>query len=401
MKNLTTCYTYNMKVITIIQERSYNNIDNFRWIRGQKGDKNFILDAKNAYFKGEIFNNLNINVNLTNKNLSIDYLNVEHDAGNYYGKSKLDISGIKPHLYIDLKFLKLSPEFFKLFLLEEKELEKQIKAQNHKLDTSTLNFYGISNFDTTFNLAVDNLSLPNLKLENLLINGTSNEGNFNFTNINADIFKGKVTANGHLSTIRPIYNLNLGIGFTNIDPSMLTNYLVNYSNNSGYLSSSGTLETKGLNQKDFVENLQGNFKILAKNVCHNGFSIEELMEIPSFSTSYDDKMKRIKYYTNYGETKFDEISGYLIINNGTAILDNLKVQNKLFSGASNIAYNFLNDELKASSKFSFLLKKGEKPLVIDFSNSGKINNQTSTVNYQDLDSYIRNKENNNNNNNVN
>ena len=45
----------------------------------------------------------------------------------------------------------------------------------------------------------------------------------NFKNIGAQAFNGNIKANGNISMQRPVYSVQLGLGLSNVNPSLLLN----------------------------------------------------------------------------------------------------------------------------------------------------------------------------------
>ncbi len=367
----------------------YDNFNDFSYFRNHSGFKNIALFASNVYLKKELFSDFNVNVDLDENSGRVDLLDIYHKLANFSGKISLDISDIKPAIDIDMKFSNLSEDFFRAFDIKKSAVNKSQDLNSGKND-EVINFYSIGQVDLKFALEVDNLALGGVTVKNLITSGTGRDQELKIASFDADIFNGKVVANGGVYINSPFYQLQFGVGFQNIDPGMFTEYMIGDGNNSGYLSASGYVSSKGSKKDDFSKNLSGNFKFLGKSILHKGFSIQELIDITSFTTSYEDKIKRIQYYTRYGDSLFDDVSGFLTIEKGIIKIDNMKIRNKYLIGASNILYSLVDNNFNSSTVFSFLLKKGEKPINLIFTTTGVVGDLKNSVDYKELDDYVQN-----------
>lgn len=215
-----------------------------------------------------------------------------------------------------------------------------------------------------------------------------NQG-INFNNISAEAFNGEVKANGNISTLRPIYSMQLGLGLGNINPSLLLNKLINYDNNSGYMSASGVFLSKGINFTEIRQNLTGSINVEGKNIQYNGLGLVELAYIRQLQTNLDYKLKRLNYYSQYGETQFYNVSGTINIKNSIAEMINLKLTNERLTGLLNLIYSFSDNYLNANSKFSFIPVSNSNPITINITNSRTLANTKTAVDVYALESYLR------------
>jgi hypothetical protein len=368
--------------------------NNLNYLRGQKGIKNFIFKVNDVVLKKELFSNVNVNLDVSRYAVKLDHLNVEHQLARYNGKVQLDLSNIKPKLDVDLKFSQLSGEVIDAIKRYQKGLAKKYDAEllqkekKGKVLQSDINFYSVNNFDGDIKLNIDKFYSKDLHLSNVQIMGKLLDGIITLDKINADGFNGNIKINGNIFTLRPVFGMQLGIGLSNVNPSLLGQFLLNYKNNSGYMSISGTLETRGVDTDAWLKNLYGKFRVQGKDIIYDGFGLSELVELPQLSTNYEYKMKRLSYYAKYGDTKFDTVDGNITILNGVAKMLNVKLENKLVSGLLNLIYSIPNRYVSANSKFSFEPKKGAGSIVISTTASGNLNNAKSKVDTSLLQQYL-------------
>jgi hypothetical protein len=368
----------------------------FSFLRDQKGSKNFYIEANNLVFKKESFDNVVVDIDANKNYLKLDNLKFNHGLCNHTGKIKLTTSDIKPKLDVDLNFSKFDSKFLDIILPTEEDLKahyqediSKAEGDKQKSAVSDINFYGINNFTGNFKINIDQLQMQDTELENLNLTCALADGGVNVSNFSAKGFNGNIKANGSISTSRPIFGMQFGIGLNNIDPSLLLSYLTNTDNNSGYLSASGTLSTKGMTRADFINNLNGNFQIQAKDINHNGFDLVELVNLAQLNTTYDEKMKQLDYYSKYGNTNFSNVSGALVMTNGIVNLSNITLVNPKANSSLNLVYSFLDHSLSANSKFAFLPKANATPIVINVNGSGDISNLQMNIDTSLLEQYLR------------
>ena len=370
--------------------------NNLGFIRNQRGFKNFTIEVKELVIENETFYDVNVNIDIDRHYLKLDHLNANSKLASYTGEVQFDLSSVKPKLDIDLVFSKLDGKLFYVMFPSQESLKMRYqeqlssqKGEDNKSTISDINFYGINNFDGKFKFVIDKFYTGGTNLNNVKLSGNVVDGGIAIDNASAQGFNGDIKATGNIFTLRPIFGLKFGIGLNNVNPSLLLNYLISSNNNTGYMSTSGVLSTKGMNKKDFVKNLDGNFQIQAKSIRYNGFGLLELVELPQLEMNYNDKLKRLDYYKKYGETKFDDVAGNLVIRNGTAKMLNMKLTNERTSGLLNLAYSLVNNSLSGNSKFSFIPKKGEKPILISVHSSGNISTPQIKIDTDDLKKYLK------------
>ena len=371
--------------------------DNLRSIRSQKGFKNFAIEVKELTIKNEVFYGFNVNIDIDKLHLKLDHLNANSRLVSYTGGVQLNLLGIKPELNIDLSFSKLNDELFYVMFPSQKDLkelyQKEIlqEKQDNPPKISDINFYGINNFSGKFKFIIDKLHTESIDLSNVKLSGDIVNGGIEIDKANAQGFNGDIKITGNIFTLQPVFGLNFGIGLNNINPSLLLNYLTGSNNNTGYMSTAGVLSTKGVDRKSFVKNLEGKFHMQGKNIKHKNFGLLELAELPQLEMGYNEKLKRLNYYKQYGETQFDDIVGDLVINKGTAKIINMELTNKKTSGLLNFLYSFVDTSLNGNAKFSFIPNEREKPIIINVNSSGNISNTQVKVNTDGLKKYLERK----------
>jgi hypothetical protein len=391
-------------LIYILYSTDFNNSEkdfiqqtnNLNFLRSQNGSKSFYIEVNNLTFKNELFHNITVDVDLSRNYLRLDHLRVEHDLLKYTGEVKLHSSNIKPKLDINLNFSKFDNKLIDTILPSQTSLKKRYQEaiSNKEQDKqqsaiSDINFYGINNFNGKFNIHIDKFYSEDTEFDDVLVNGNLVDGGVNIKNISAKGFNGDIKATGSISTSRPIFAAQCGIGLSNIDPSLLMSYLTDTDNNSGYLSASGTLSTKGMSKNDFTNNMNGSFQLQAKDIKYNGFDLVELANLPQLNATYDEKMKQLNYYSKYGQTNFSDVSGALTITNGVANLSNITLTNDRANGSLNLVYSLLDNSLSANSKFSFFPKANATPVVINLSSSGDITNAQTVIDTTELEQCLR------------
>ena len=375
-------------------EKFDQNTNNLNFLRNQKGFKNLTLEVEKLIFKKQLFHNTHVNIDLSKDKLKIDHVNVKHKFGKYSGTFLLNLPGLKPSIEMDLYFTELYDQFLYLILPKQEKFYQRYKDElssigRKKPDISDINFYSIGNFNGNFNFAVDRLYLKDILLNNFLLKGEIKDRDINFTNISANGFNGEIKANGYISTIRPVIIMESGVGLGNVDPSLVLEKLLNYKNYSGYVTATGLFSSKGSNYEEIKQNFNGTLNITGKNIIYSGLGLDELANLPQLKTNLDYKLKRLSYYSRYGETKFNDVSGTINIKDYLAQITNLKLNNNRLTGLNNLVYSFLDNSLSANSKFSFIPIQNSSPIVIGITNSGTLAKTKTIIDISELENYLR------------
>lgn len=370
------------------------NTDNLNFLRTQRGYKNLTLEVDKLIFKNQPFFNTLINLDISNDKLKVDHVNIQHEYGRYSGHFLLSLPGIKPSVQVDLNFTELHDKFLPLLFPSQEELRKRYESElsqtGENLEKiSDLNFYSLKNFDSDFRFSVDKLYLKDLELDNFIVAGNIQNQAINLKNIGAQAFNGSIKANGNISMQRPVYSIQLGLGLTNVNPSLLLNNFLGYNNNNGYMSASGILSSKGIDSEEIKQNFTGSINIEGKDIEYNGLGLVELANLPQLQTDLDYKLERLNYYSQYGKTQFNDVSGTIDIKDSIAQIMNLKLSNERLTGLLNLIYSFSDDSLNTNSKFSFIPVTNSDPITLDITSSGTLTNTKTIINVSALENYLR------------
>ncbi|MFQ3307306.1 MAG: hypothetical protein ACI8ZF_000553, partial [Candidatus Midichloriaceae bacterium] len=264
----------------------FERFNNFEMIRGQKGFKNFTLEAKEVIFKDEIFSNTNINLDLSNNYLKLDNLGFDNRYLKYTGSVDLYLSELKPKIEMNLNFSKMNNKFINSIFPDKEVLIKRYKSEykkgNASKDIDGLNFYGLGHVNGQYSVHIDKLEYDKSIIDKIVAKGHLIDGLVTVDDMRAGAFDGNIKLTGNISLVRPIFGIKFGIGVENINPAKA---LFNNSNNTGYLSASGVISTRGRGFGDFKKNLYGKVKFDAEDVTHNGFGIEEIASLTELTTS--------------------------------------------------------------------------------------------------------------------
>ena len=371
-----------------------NNTHNLNFLRNQKGFKNLTLEIKKLIFKNQVFHNNHVNIDLSKDRLKIDHVNIKHKFGKYSGTFLLSLPGIHPQIEVDLYFTELHDKFLYLILPKKEKFYQKYKKElvsdeKQKTDISDINFYSIGNFGGNFNIDINKLYFKDIVLDNLSLKGDIKDREINFKNISANGFDGELKANGYISTMRPIIYTQFGVGLGNINPSLIFEKMLNYKNYSGYVSATGIFSSKGINHEDIKQNFNGELNVTGKNIVHNGLGLDELANLPQLQTNLDYKLKRLNYYSRYGDTKFDDVNGTINIKDSLAQITNFKLNNDRLTGLSNLIYSLKDGSLSANSKFSFIPVENSSPIIIGITNSGTLSRSKTIVDISALENYLR------------
>ena len=115
----------------------------------------------------------------------------------------------------------------------------------------------------------------------------------------------------------------------------------------------------------------------------------ELANLPQLQADLDYKLERLNYYSLYGKSQFNDVSGTIDIKDSIAQIMNLKLSNERLTGLLNLIYSFSNDTLNTNSKFSFIPVANSDPITLDITSSGTLANTKTIINVSALENYLR------------
>jgi hypothetical protein len=135
-----------------------------------------------------------------------------------------------------------------------------------------------------------------------------------------------------------------------------------------------------------IENMDGIFKVDAKAIDHKGFDLDEFVSIAQEQSSYENKMDRVRYYSQYGDTVFDTLSGKIEINNGIAKADNMVLNNKFVNGLLSFVYSLPKKQYKTVANFTFSPMKNKSVTIVL-----NADEKTSIMDVTDFQKYLSSK----------
>ena len=365
------------------------NTDNFNIIRQHKGYSNLYLEAKNIMFQDLKLDAAMINFYLQKDKLFIKQLATHGDNNFFNGDIKVTTNSFLPKYDVDLYVKKIDEEIWQRSTGLLAGFRKKYSEQNKHLNAdviNSLNFLGLNNIAGNFKIDVDQFDCLGVKLNNISFSGESSFGNIKLNAFTADSLDGKIRANANITTIRPVYSIQMGLGLDNVNIGKIADYFV-ANEDSGYLSASGYLEARGNNFSKMIENLDGEFHLEGKAIDYYGFDLDKFVEITNSTLSYDDKMSDIKYYSKYGDTFFENLSGKISINQGIAKAQNIVVNNKLINGLVSFAYSIPTKKYKTVANFIFSPTKNTTvTLVLN------ADEKNSVMDVTDLQKYLSEKQ---------
>lgn len=252
-----------------------------------------------------------------------------------------------------------------------------------------LNSFGLTHIDCMIKGQVDELVWNGIELEEVTLDGYVKNAVFYLNELAAVQGNGNISLNGNLVLITQIPSTLLNFAFNNVSPS-LPLYITTGEQDlvNGYFSVVGTLATSGVTSRDWGNKLTGKAQFAGKKIEYQGFDVIKIVEIPDLNVSYDEKIKRINYYQNYGSSIFDDVSGKVSVESGIATLSDGIFKNSRVNGIFVANYNIPNRELVAKSRFNFFSLSSNIPISVDISSSGRFKDRATTFNNTSLIEFI-------------
>jgi uncharacterized protein involved in outer membrane biogenesis len=357
--------------------------NDFRWLREIGGNVVANFSANRLTYREAEFEKVYVSAALAPNRAFLNHIAIDGNLVKAEGDFSFELSSFQPTYSLNLDIEKLEPsKFDKVLPSYTQMLEKYKQAvavgeagkDVSPTGISEYNFFGLSNYEGTFNIKLKELLLDKTWLQNIVVNGVSNNTSLVIKSSEADVYKGKLEMVGSITTGLVVPSVRFSFALNNIDPEPAMIQLVNAPKAKGYLSMSGALNARGLDYKSMLNSLEGTARIWAKQLTFDGIGLKEVAELPMLPTELEDKMKRLDYYSKYGSTVFKDVSGDVEIKAGIASIDKLLINSDWANGICVAKIDLKNNYLKAFSRFSFRANNN-KVATMDVQSEGKIESQ--------------------------
>lgn len=382
-----------------------------RWLRTWKNNINLELLIDRAIFKKQTVDNASLSISIANNSLIINNISVDSDDVAFHGHLNMTMPVFRPyisgkitfdHLNIDkmafvLPNIEVYRKAYSDFLTQKfaatpakDSTEEQYRKNELELLTYQYNFLGAVNYDADFNIKADNIVSQSNLIHSVSCDVKLLNGVINVKNLTSRALNGDIQANANISVVTHIPNFNIAFAMINVDPGSVYKIATGYDKKiPGYLSSSGQLSFRGSNKSALYENLSGSLDLYARQTGWNGFDLNKVIESVESSWGLEDKIKAIKYYTQYGDTLFDSVKGAITINSGLVSFDNIILQNDRISGAVS-ARCYANSKLcNAAARYAFIPSGTNDQVLLTMQSKGEVGQLKTDADYDTLQKYLQ------------
>ncbi|WP_339040778.1 AsmA family protein [Candidatus Lariskella endosymbiont of Hedychridium roseum] len=354
------------------------------WLRYFPMNLNSEIIADHCKIKGVSLNDVIMSLEVTPGFLAVHNLKVASDVAKFDSKFTLSLPAFRPHIELYGNFSYLDTKFLKRIVPKS--------LQDSFLDAERpINLMSAHNFDGNISINIEKLTGSSNKAEKLALNLALDNGIATIKSLNGKIYGGDLDLVGSIVCADIVPQYVIGFALNNINPGELMQDIIGIDNLSGYMSMSGSLSFSGRTQDVLLSRIGGSIKISGRNLLWKGFSMDEIVKIPEINTSFDDVMHRLTYYTEYGSTFFDNVSGKIDVVGGIAGLDDIELDNRRFKGMFVARYDIANKLLNSLAKFSFIPIGDSAPIVLQVTNKGGLPNTEVAFDTQNLVIFLKNK----------
>jgi uncharacterized protein involved in outer membrane biogenesis len=374
----------------------YEITNDFKWLRAFPVDLDLNLLIDKFKYRDIEFPNFYSSLSISPNNLRLNQLMLQSDDSSITGSASLITSAIAPKVQTDIVVNYITSEFieriappYELLTTKQAELVSKNPDIMQTVTIGGANFYGIHNISGDFKLLVKDYKSPSLSLQNLNLSAQAQEGIITIDNLSADLFQGKLQLAGNIVTTTTIPTYSATFALNNFQLVDFLKSYADYDKLDGYLSASGSFAAKGASYDAFYASSIGALNILGKKVIWNNFDVGEIIRLSEYVSPYADKVEKLQYYINNGQSSFDDLEGAITIQGGIAAFDNFKFKNTRISGAFAAKADIKNRLISSFARINFIPYGRAATMTIDIAGSGAINNLNPTVNYADYLSFLK------------
>ncbi len=376
-------------------EKFFTNVNDFKFLRKLTGTYELNLSVPSVLLNGYTYNNLYLNLRLSQGNLDLQNISFESKYLDLEGYVRISVPRIKPNVNSAFRIKRFNEVYFKeagwdynALVSNAKENLKQEKGS--EVVVAEFNVFGLGNFEGNIIINADEFSWGSIDLENLKLTLVISAGVINVVDGTASFASGgDVDINGNIVLLSVIPSVNVNYAFNNINPASILYIIVDEKDYmTGYLSMSGAFSTSGINYQEWLRNLSGRGSFIGKKMYINGFDIAEMVRVPEVNLSYSDKLKRLEYYEHNSKSYLENLSGDFTINSGIVNISNVSFDNSRVSGVFVGNYSIFERAINSRAKFSFFPIGSSITVSTDISSSGKFSERKTVVDNKELKDYL-------------
>ncbi len=358
---------------------SYFKITNDNnWLRCMKKTSYFNLDMQDIVFMKRKFNSIKAQIEVAPSSFSIDKMQINTNDG-FDGtlQFKFFLPVFRPQITAKINFANLDlgvlgsilPSINEMYQYKDNYLS--LKRPNHY---ENINFFSVNHYDGNLEIKIDVLTNGQTKiLENIDGNLEWDFGTVTLRKLSGNIWDGKIDVSARTTaTAQPEFQLNFHLDSINPSPPFLM--ITGLDKINGYMSVAGNVMASGRSWDDVSKNINGNVKFVGAQITFDGFDLNQIVSTLDNDYTVDSKVQSINYYTKYGSTLFDEISGGISLQKSIAKIDNIQLKNSRIAGVYSAYYNLNSKSINGVGVFSFIPISGSKAITVQIKGKGTIHN---------------------------
>lgn len=393
--------------------------NDFRWLRTIHNNFDLDISINEMLFKNKKYRDCNFVFAIGANKFALERIAFTSDLARMHGFISLILPTFRPYIDINMAFDFLDTQFLSDIFPSFKTLdeavnkyytelavieEKQTTAENNdkqaaipsnsspnELLLNTVNFFGANNYDGKIKFKAQNLIHDKTNYDKIDISVVLNNGVLLIDKSSFNGFNGSIVFNGNITLLSAIPSIAISFALHNVDPGLLTETLFNFNKIKGYMSVSGSMSTSGTSINNMLQRLQAEMLVVGKRIVIQGFDLGEMIGVPDLDMSLVDQNKRLQYYTQYGETIFDNLKGKISVAGGMADFTNFALDNNRASGSFSARYSLMHKLINSIVRFSFIPIGTAKPLNIQYTAKGHLDNLEVEASLTELQKYITNK----------
>lgn len=236
-------------------------------------------------------------------------------------------------------------------------------------------------------LNIRNYTFENAKIELLMENNVLNVDRFD-----AKLWDGTVNSRFRIQA-GTIPSLSTSFRIQNANLVRLSESTALLKHAAGRTALSGQLNTSGISLRSWYNNVQGEMRIMARDVSVQGFGIANLARAVPVARTVNDVERAAKIATNGGVTRMSEIEGIINVLQGEASIPQMRFESPEAKGTVEGKVDLIDETIDLHMNFYLLntVKAGEETPTIRLNMFGSIDDVKKDLETRELKNYIAKK----------
>ncbi|MFK8040265.1 MAG: AsmA-like C-terminal region-containing protein [Rickettsiaceae bacterium] len=318
--------------------------DLFKNLQNKEYLTRFNFDLNNIKYQNNSFDKINLQIAFSPLSIDVNNFYLSQQKEYIDLMLKLFTASYKPELHISIN----SGSYQVVNLYRMLKTDYDVQA-NIKLDM-LLNDLKLNGSCSNFSLFYDDFEFYNINF-----NISNHDGSLRFSKLSTEAFDGNINMNLDFNKSGLSFAYDLDQIALNKLSTLLPSIFV--SNNTGKLDSSGNGYTNGSTLDELLYELYVESSYKFSNFIANNFSIDQfIFNLNNDVYNIDNLQDGIKEALDSGTTKFQQISGNLILKKGVFDFQDVSFKTNYASGKANSTINIYKDfAVDLSSTFQFQL----------------------------------------------